>query len=61
MSASAWSLHMLQRPALWVSMAAVLVASLVGMALVVVMGASVPDALAAFADGAWGSPYAVAA
>jgi len=61
MSASALSLRMLQRPALWVSMAAVLVASLVGMVLVVVMGASVPDALAAFADGAWGSPYAVAA
>ena len=38
-----------------------LVASLFGMALVVAMGASVPDALAAFADGAWGSPYAVAA
>jgi len=61
MSASTLKLGMLQRPALWVSMTAVLVASLVGMALVVVMGASVPDALAAFADGAWGSPYAVAA
>jgi simple sugar transport system permease protein len=61
MNVSALNLRMLQRPALWVSMAAVLVASLFGMALVVVMGASVPDALAAFADGAWGSPYAVAA
>ena len=61
MNASALNLRMLQRPALWVSMAAVLVASLFGMALVVAMGASVPDALAAFADGAWGSPYAVAA
>ena len=54
-------LRFLQRPALWVSVAAVLVASLFGMGLVVIMGASVPDALAAFADGAWGSPYAVAA
>jgi len=61
MSALTLNLQVLQRPALWVSVAAVLVASLVGMALVVVMGASVPDALAAFADGAWGSPYAVAA
>lgn len=54
-------LGLLQRPALWVSVAAVAVASLFGMALVVLMGASVPEALAAFADGAWGSPYAVAA
>ena len=54
-------LRFLQRPALWVSVAAVLVATLAGMGLVVIMGASVPDALAAFADGAWGSPYAVAA
>ena len=61
MSALTLNLQVLQRPALWVSLAAVLVASLVGMALVVVMGASVPEALAAFADGAWGSPYAVAA
>jgi general nucleoside transport system permease protein len=61
MSALTLNLQVLQRPALWVSVAAVLVASLFGMALVVAMGASVPDALAAFADGAWGSPYAVAA
>jgi simple sugar transport system permease protein len=60
-SALTLNLQVLQRPALWVSVAAVLVASLFGMALVVAMGASVPDALAAFADGAWGSPYAVAA
>lgn len=61
MNAVTSHLHVLQRPALWVSLAAVLVASLFGMGLVVVMGASVPQALAAFADGAWGSPYAVAA
>ena len=41
--------------------AAVVFASLFGMALVIAMGVSVPDALAAFADGAWGSSYAVAA
>lgn len=61
MNAVTSHLHVLQRPALWVSLAAVLVASQFGMGLVVVMGASVPQALAAFADGAWGSPYAVAA
>lgn len=61
MRSPALNLQFLKRPALWVSVAAVLVASLFGMALVVVMGASVPQALAAFADGAWGSPYAVAA
>ena len=61
MNASALHLGALKRPALWVSLAAVLVAGLAGMALVVAMGASVPQALAAFADGAWGSPYAVAA
>jgi general nucleoside transport system permease protein len=61
MIALALKLDMLKRPALWVSVAAVLVASMLGMALVVAMGASVTDALVAFADGAWGSPYAVAA
>jgi simple sugar transport system permease protein len=61
MNALALNLRFLRQPALWVSVAAVLVASLFGMALVVAMGASVPAALAAFADGAWGSPYAVAA
>jgi simple sugar transport system permease protein len=50
-----------ERPAILVSVAAVLVAILCGMALVVAIGVSVPQALAAFADGAWGSPYAVAA
>ena len=49
------------RPALLMSLAAVLVAMLCGMGLVVIMGVSVPKAMAAFADGAWGSPYAVAA
>ena len=47
--------------AIVVSVLAVLVATLFGMLLVVAMGVSVPQALASFADGAWGSPYAVAA
>jgi simple sugar transport system permease protein len=42
------------------SLAAVLGAGAVGLVLVAAMGVSVSDALAAFADGAWGSPYAVA-
>ena len=49
------------RPAILVSIIAVIAATLCGMALVVGIGVSVPKALAAFADGAWGSPYAVAA
>ena len=61
MNAMALHQRVLRRPALWVSVAAVLVASLLGMLMVVAIGASVPDALVAFADGAWGSPYAVAA
>lgn len=50
-----------ERPAVVLSIAAVVAAALCGMALVLMMGVSVPKALAAFADGAWGSPYAVAA
>jgi general nucleoside transport system permease protein len=61
MKAWARNLAFLDRPALWVSVAAVLVASGFGMLMVILMGASVPEALAAFADGAWGSPYAIAA
>jgi ABC-type uncharacterized transport system permease subunit len=49
------------KPAIAVSIAAVVVATLCGMAMVLAIGVSVPKALAAFADGAWGSPYAVAA
>ncbi len=49
------------RPAILVSVIAVIAATLCGMAVVVGIGVSVPKALAAFADGAWGSPYAVAA
>jgi simple sugar transport system permease protein len=49
------------RPAFLISIAAVGLAMLFGMALVIGIGVSVPKALLAFADGAWGSPYAVAA
>lgn len=51
----------LPRPAILVSVAAVLAAIAFGMLLVIAIGVPVPKALAAFADGAWGSPYAVAA
>jgi len=40
---------------------AVLVALLAAMLLVRAVGASLPDALAAFADGAWGSAYSIGA
>ena len=53
--------RLLARPAILGSLAAEFAATLCGMALVVGIGVSVPKALAAFADGAWGSPYAVAA
>jgi len=53
--------RLLARPAILVSLVAVFAATLCGMALVVGIGVSVPKALAAFADGAWGSPYAIAA
>ncbi len=48
-------------PAVWVSVAAVAGALVAGMAMVALMGVSVREAVAAFADGAWGSPYAFAA
>ena len=48
-------------PAVWVSVAAVAGALVAGMVMVALMGVSVRDAVAAFADGAWGSPYAFAA
>jgi simple sugar transport system permease protein len=50
-----------ERPAIIISIAAVVAATLCGMLLVIGMGVSVPKALAAFAEGAWGSAYAVAA
>jgi simple sugar transport system permease protein len=45
----------------WISLAAVLFAVVCGALLVVAIGVPLGDALAAFAEGAWGSPYAIAA
>ena len=44
-----------------VPLAAVVAAGLVGLALIAAIGAPVGDALAAFLDGTFGSPYAIAA
>ncbi|WPB55787.1 ABC transporter permease [Xylophilus sp. GOD-11R] len=49
------------RRAVLLSLAAVIAALLLGLVLVAVIGVSIPDAVAAFAEGAWGSPYALAA
>jgi len=49
------------RSELWVPVGAVVVALLGGLALVAAAGVSLPAAVAAFADGAWGSAYAVGA
>ncbi len=48
-------------PAVWISLAAVAGALAAGTGMVMLMGVPVAEALAAFADGAWGSPYALAA
>ena len=53
--------HLQPGPALWVSVASVAGALAAGMGMVMLMGVPVGDAIAAFADGAWGSPYALAA
>lgn len=50
-----------QQQATVLSVAAVAVALLVGAALVAAIGVPLQGAVAAFADGAWGSPYAIAA
>jgi general nucleoside transport system permease protein len=50
-----------QRPAIFVSIGAVTFAVLFGLLLVLSIGVAIPDAVAAFVDGAWGTPYAVAA
>ncbi|MCZ2495436.1 ABC transporter permease [Xylophilus sp. Kf1] len=47
--------------AMLLSLAAVAGALLLGLLLVAAIGVPVGDAVAAFADGAWGSPYALAA
>lgn len=47
--------------AVWVSLAAVSVSLAIGALLVALMGVPVGAAVEAFADGAWGSPYAIGA
>jgi len=56
----AW-LDAITRPAVWISLAAVIGAMLIGLALIASLGVPVKDAVEAFAEGAWGSPYACAA
>jgi simple sugar transport system permease protein len=55
------SKNWLARPAIWVSLGAVAGALLIGVLLIHLLGVPVADAVPAFADGAWGSPYAFAA
>jgi general nucleoside transport system permease protein len=49
------------RPTLLVPVLAVGFAGIIGLALIAMIGVSVPDAVAAFVDGTIGSPYALAA
>ena len=49
------------RPALLVPVLAVGFAALIGLALISMIGVSVPNTIAAFVDGTVGSPYAIAA
>lgn len=60
-SASAAVARVRLRPAIWVPVAAVIFAALVGLALIALIGVSVPIAMAAFVEGTFGSPYALAA
>ncbi|MDB5802162.1 MAG: transporter permease [Rhodocyclales bacterium] len=60
MAINLWQQARLQT-AIWISLAAVLFAILVGLVLVASMGVPLTDAISAFAEGAWGSPYAIAA
>ena len=55
------SLRGVLRPSIMISVAAVLAAALLGVALIFAMGVSVADAVAAFVDGTIGTPYAIAA
>ena len=49
------------RPSVMVSVSAVLVAALLGLALIFAIGVPVGEAVAAFIDGTFGTPYAIAA
>jgi simple sugar transport system permease protein len=55
------SVRRLLRPAVVISVSAVLAAALLGLALIFAIGVSVSDALAAFVQGTIGTPYAIAA
>ena len=59
--ATAWSFGRIVRSQLLISVAAVLVAGMVGLGLIFSMHVSVSDAVAAFIDGTIGSPYSLAA
>ena len=50
-----------RRPEAWLPLGAVAAALLCGLALVAAVGVPLTDAVAAFADGAWGSAYAIGA
>src|SRR3982750_3534009 len=49
------------RPALLLPIGSVVGAPLCGLALIAAVGVPLPGAIAAFADGAWGSAYSVGA
>jgi ABC-type uncharacterized transport system permease subunit len=51
----------LPRASLWVPVGAVIVALLAGLILIAAAGVSLREAVVAFADGAWGSPYSIGA
>src|SRR5271169_6865583 len=55
------SLRGVVRPSVVISVAAVLAAAALGLALIFVVGVSVAEAVAAFIDGTIGTPYAIAA
>lgn len=49
------------RPAVWISALAVVGAMFIGLLLISLLGVPIRDAVGAFAEGAWGTPYAFAA
>ena len=53
--------HWRAHPAMFISLAAVAFALLCGLLLVLSIGVPIGQAVAAFAEGAWGTPYAIAA
>jgi general nucleoside transport system permease protein len=55
------TLRALLRPSVTISVAAVLVAALLGLVLIFALGVSVSEAIGAFLEGTIGSPYALAA